>query len=102
MQQFQTLTATKSQPAASSAKLQHTLTIENKSKIIVTAVTEVVSATTRAVFVKLAEGTLQLSGENLKVEKLSPEEHLLIVSGILASAVYGGGASKSFFKRLFK
>lgn len=106
MQQIQsTMAASTAKPQSSASvasKMQHTLTIENKSKIIVTAVAEVVSATTRAVFVKLYDGTLTLSGEGLKVEKLSPEEHLLVVSGSLASAVYGTSVQKSFFKRLFK
>ncbi len=79
----------------------HTLTIENPGKIMVTAVAEVLSATSRAVYIQLASGSLQLLGEELKVEKLSPEEKLLIVSGKLTSAVYGGG-QKSLFKRIFK
>ena len=60
----------------------HTLVIDNMSKINITGVHEVITATDKAILCKLGTGFLQVGGETLRVEKLMPEEQLLIASGI--------------------
>lgn len=80
----------------------HTLTLENKKRALITGVSEVISATEQGVYVKLTDGALQLQGEALRVEKLSPEERLLIVAGNVFTVKYSGAGQKSLFKRLFK
>lgn len=81
-----------------------TLVIENKSHTRISGVQEVLTATDKGVLVKLfTVGAIQLFGSGLKVEKLSPEEKLLVLSGTISKVEYiaelGG---KGFFKRLFK
>ncbi len=83
-------------------KPQHNVTMENRSKTIITGVQEVLSATQGGVYIKLYDGQMEISGENLKVEKLSPEEKLLIISGLVNSIKYNTLSSKNFFKKLFK
>ena len=52
----------------------HTITIENQAKAHLTGINEVITATEKGVYCKLASGNLQIAGENLRVEKLLPEE----------------------------
>lgn len=83
-------------------KVNHNITIENRAKTTITGVAEVLSATGGGVYIKLFDGHLEISGENLKVEKLSPEEKLLVMSGTVNSLRYNTATSKNFFKKLFK
>ena len=81
----------------------HTLVIDNMSKINITGVYEVITATDKAILCKLGTGFLQVGGETLRVEKLMPEEQLLIASGKVYEAKYISGQAKSgFFKKLFR
>ncbi|MBQ8468361.1 MAG: YabP/YqfC family sporulation protein [Clostridia bacterium] len=80
-----------------------TLVVENKNQTKITGVVEVLSATDKAAVIKLVDGNVQIFGAGLKVEKLSPEEKLLLLSGSVSKIEFlnelGG---KGFFKRLFK
>lgn len=81
----------------------HTLNIENRSHAQITGVLEVLSATEKGTTIKLTDGILQIGGSGLRVEKLSPEEHTLVLNGTITKVEYSeqiGG--KSFFKKLFK
>lgn len=81
----------------------HTINLENQSKAHITGVYEVITATQKGVFCKLASSNLQICGENLKVEKLSPEEKLLIVVGTIYDIKYSQSTTKAgFFKKLFR
>ena len=80
-----------------------TLTIENRTHTRITGVSEVLTATEKGAVVKLTTGAIQLFGSGLKVEKLSPEEKLLVLSGSVSKVEYIADATpKGFFKRLFK
>lgn len=80
----------------------HCLTLQNQTKALITGVTEVVSATPKGVYIKLANISLQIVGEDLKVEKLSPEEKTLVLSGKVYDIKYSVSGSKNFFKKLFR
>lgn len=82
--------------------VSHTISIDNRSHMLITGVKEVVSATDGGVYIKLFDGILEISGENLRVEKLSPEEKLLKLSGTINSLKYNSGTPKNIFKKLFK
>lgn len=81
----------------------HTLNLENQSKAHITGVYEVITATDKGVVCKLSSNNLQLSGENLRIAKLLPEEKLLIIDGFVHDIkYYESGAKGSFFKKLFR
>ena len=80
----------------------HSLTLENRKKLTITAIVEVVSATDKCVVARTNENVLNVIGKELRVEKLSLEEGLLIVEGNIDSFKYLEQSGKSFFKRLFK
>lgn len=84
-------------------KQSQMLTIENRTHTRITGVEEVLTATEKGTVVKLTTGAMQLFGAGLKVEKLSPEEKLLVLSGTVSKVEYLAETSpKGFFKRLFK
>ena len=81
----------------------HTINIDNRKHTHITGVVEVLSATEKNTTIKLVDGVLSISGSGLRVEKLSPEEHTLVLNGTINKLEYSeqlGG--KSFFKKLFK
>lgn len=81
-------------------KQEHGIILQNK-KMQISGVKEMISATEKAIIIKLAENNLQICGQNLKIEKLSPEENSVVISGDFQKIEYGQ-SKKGFFKRLFK
>ena len=83
--------------------INHCAIIDNKNKISVTAVIEVVSAQDNCVSFKTEAGAMQVQGSSLRVEKLSLEEKLLILEGNISTVKYVGDyGKKNFFAKLFK
>lgn len=81
----------------------HSITLENRKKMLLSGIVEVVSSLDKCIIAKTAENLLSVSGSGLRVEKLSLEEGTLIISGMVESFKYMPlSSSKSFFKRLFK
>ncbi len=81
----------------------HSISIENRLRTVITAVSEVISATEKLVNLKLEDGAMQIAGNDLKINKLSIEEKLLILDGTINELKYLNTPSgKSFFKRIFK
>lgn len=83
--------------------INHTICMENQTNLRITGVLEVVSATDKGILCKLSNSHLQILGENLRVEKLSPEENLLTAVGTICGIKYLGGQKNSnFFKKIFR
>jgi len=80
----------------------HSLILENRKKLIINAIAEVLSATDKCVVARTNENTLNIFGKDLRVEKLSLDEGVLVVEGLVDSFKYVETSGKSFFKRLFK
>lgn len=83
--------------------VSHMVTLDNRKKITITGIKEVISATDKSVIAKTQNQKMIISGQDLRVEKLNLEEELLIVIGVIDNFKYcehTGG--KSFFKRVFK
>ena len=81
----------------------HILTLDNNKKAFITGVVEVISSTDKAVVARTDTITFQLSGENLRVSKLVPEEKLCHVEGDIYKLEYNKSIQKkNFIKRLFK
>lgn len=80
-----------------------TLTLENRKRIMLTGVNEVVSQIDKAVVLKSAGVLATISGQELRVVKLNLEEGVLIVEGKIDGFKYAdNNQSKGFFKRIFK
>lgn len=83
--------------------INHTICMENQTNLRITGVLEVISATDKGILCKLSHSQLQIVGENLRVEKLAPEENLLIIVGAVCSIKYSGGQkNNNLFKKLFR
>ncbi len=81
----------------------HMVTIDNRKKMMITAVIEVVSATEKCVIAKITDKTMYIMGRDLRIAKLSLEEGLLILEGEIENLKYQETASsRSFFKKVFK
>ncbi|MBR2909576.1 MAG: YabP/YqfC family sporulation protein [Clostridia bacterium] len=81
---------------------EHILTLENRKKLSVTGVIEVVSATDKSVIAKTKEKTLCINGSELRVSKLVLEEFFLSVEGVIDGFKYIEKQTKGLFKKVFK
>lgn len=81
----------------------HSVFVDRKKLVTITAVVEVVSAQDSCVVLKTEVGGMQISGTNLRVEKLSLEEKILKIEGDIYAIKYTtGNIKKGFFSKLFK
>lgn len=80
----------------------HRLTLDERRKLTVTGVEEVVSFHEEEVTVRTVKGLLIVRGEGLKVEKLEKTSGELTVSGLVTDLAYEEtGPGTGFFARLF-
>ena len=83
-------------------QLPHKLTLDGRSKLSVTGVTEVVSFDEENVVLRTALGTLMVQGQGLQLKQLTPEGGNVAVEGQVSSIVYDETRQTgSFFSRLF-
>lgn len=82
---------------------QHMCTIDNRKRIMLSGILEVVSSQDKTVICKIAGKVVYIFGKELRVSKLTLEDGSLIVDGEIDGLSYKDEASgKSFFKRVFK
>ena len=85
------------------AESNHSLVIYNREKIEVGDVLEILSSTEKEIYVKLSSEILQIFGERMKINKLSPDDKSLCVNGRINGVNYiSKVAKKSFLKKVFK
>ena len=80
----------------------HSITIDNNKRAIISGVVEVVSSTDKSVVAKTDTLTFQLLGEGLRVSKLDLSDKVCHVEGEIYKLEYNRNGGKSFMKRLFK
>ena len=81
----------------------HCLTIYGRERVEVTDVLEILSSTDKEIYVRLSNEILQMIGDHMKINKLSPEDGVLCVYGKINGLNYiSKFAKKSFFKKVFK
>lgn len=81
----------------------HMVTIDNRKRMMLTGMVEVVSATDKIIVAKTADRQVNIFGSQLRVNKLNLEEGLLIIDGEINDLKYNSlSGGKPFFKRLFK
>ena len=82
--------------------LNHTVSIDNRKKLMVTGIIEVVSSTDKSVIAKTQTHLININGDSLRIGKLNLEENVLIVEGTIDEFKYIiKSKSKNFFKRMF-
>ena len=81
----------------------HNLCIYGRERIEVGDVQEILSSTDKEIYVKLSAEVLQILGDNMKINKLVPDEKILSVNGKINGVNYISKlVKKSFFKKVFK
>ena len=66
----------------------HFLSVDNKEKLTINQVIDVDAFDENNLWANIKEGAIEVSGENLSVEKLDLDEGLLVVRGIIRSFSY--------------
>ncbi len=82
--------------------MEHSLTLENRETLTVTAVTDVKNFDDESVNIIIEEGGLDVKGRNLKVVQLDLEEGQVIISGRIDNMIYTNRrlGSGGFFSRI--
>ena len=83
----------------------HTLNIDNRERLKVTAVTDVESANEETILVLLAQGGLVVKGQKLHIQKLDLGEGKAVITGNIQSAVYTEKKNKeegSWLNKIFR
>ncbi len=82
------------------------LVMQNREKVELTGVTEVISFDNREILLETVEGVLQFMGENLHVKRLTLERGEIILEGRIHSLAYHESqkdkTAGSFLGRLFR
>lgn len=79
--------------------------LENREKLTVTGVTDILTFDEDEIVLNTQNGILEISGRELKVEKLSSDEGEVLAKGFITSLSYAGEIrekSSGFFKNMFK
>lgn len=82
--------------------LPHKITLEQREKLTVSGVTEVVRFDENAVILKTQMGTLIIQGAGLQLKTLSVEGGQVAVDGKIGAMVYEEPRADGFFRRLFQ
>lgn len=69
-------------------QLPHKVVLDERNKLRMTGVTEVVSFDDTTVVLHTTLGTLEIQGENLKLKTLSPEGGQVIIDGQVTGLFY--------------
>lgn len=82
--------------------MPHKLTLDQREKLTMTGVTEVLSFDENAVLLRTELGALHVQGSDLKLKTLSPDGGQVAVSGTVTALVYeqprqGGGVLRRLF-----
>ncbi len=80
---------------------EHGIVIENREKVSITGVEDVLSFDDQTVVLYTHFGDLTVKGEGLKVNSFAVETGSLIIEGNILALAYTGNSKKSMFSRLF-
>lgn len=84
-------------------KLPHKLTLDNRQKLTMQGVTQVMGFDDTQVLVATSQGNLLIQGENLQLKALSPEGGQIVVDGHICAFSYeepkpAGGVLRRLFR----
>lgn len=81
----------------------HSLSLDERQRLSVSGVEEVVSFDDEAVSVRTVKGLLHVRGSGLKVEKLEKNTGELAITGLVTELVYEeSGPASGFWAKLFR
>lgn len=83
-------------------KGSHTLLLDNRNKLTLSGVTDVVGFDEQTVNLTTECGCLIVKGESLHISKLNLESKDVVIDGNISSLQYLNSISKSFKSKLFK
>ena len=86
-------------------KREHRVIMENREKITVSAVEDIESFDEEKVVIICDDGTMTVSGENFRINKLNVDDGQLEIDGIINEIAYSESAvreSGGFFGKLFR
>ena len=78
-------------------QLPHKLTLNERSALSMTGVTEVVNFDENTVVLRTALGTLEVQGQDLKLKTLSPEGGQVLIDGQISALFYEDPREKAGF-----
>jgi hypothetical protein len=79
------------------------INIFDRQKIEIQGALEIISSTEKEIYVKLLSGIMLILGEGLTIQKLLPEEEILVVSGRVDGVNFKSKQTKkSLFGKVFK
>lgn len=82
------------------------LTLENRKKLLLSGVIEVVSFTDEQIMLNTNLGPLTIKGEELKMNRLDVQSGEMLIAGLISSCIYVNNEFKkdkeSIFSKLFK
>ncbi len=85
---------------------KNNLSLENRKKLILTGVIEVINFDEETILLNTSMGKLSIKGEGLKVDKLDVKNGDVIIIGKISSLVYSDKGMKknkeNLIKRIFK
>ncbi len=67
---------------------KHYISIENREKITLSQVRDVDAFDEDTLWANLEEGSIEITGKNLNIEKLDLAEGMLVVNGTICSVTY--------------
>ncbi len=84
---------------------KHSITLENREKMMITAVDDVISFDEEKVIVDTAMGTLTVIGSDFRIHKLNVDDGQLVIEGMIDEVQYSENRrkdQKGFFARMFQ
>ena len=81
--------------------MPHKLTLDQREKLTMTGITEVISFDETAVVLRTELGALHVQGADLKLKTLSPEGGQVAVTGTVTAIVYEQPRNGGMLRRLF-
>lgn len=92
----------KSATATTPVKVPHSIQIDRRRKTVITGVMDVCSFHETEIVLQLEQGRMYLTGQDLHIGKLLPEESRLDVAGQIDSVVYETPRRPSHFRWPFR
>ncbi len=80
----------------------HTLTLEERSRLTVTGVTDVPSFCEETITAEVEGGAVTIAGEGLHISRLSLSEGVLSVEGRVTALEYSDRGRAGLWRRLWK
>ena len=81
--------------------IPHSLTLEQRQRLTVTAVSEVLRLDSETAVLRTEDSLLLVSGYGLELKQLSPDSGKVEIRGKIAQLSYEQAPSGGFFRRLF-